>query len=207
MRKRCVIVGGANINDYEPIRKRFRNGDFFIFCDSGLRHQPGLKVEPSLIVGDFDSHARPNTEIETIVLPCEKDDTDTIFAVKEAIKRGFDSFLLVGVIGQRFDHTMGNISVLFMLDACGKEVVALDDYSELSVVSKEAAYVDDSYSYFSLLNMTGTARGITIKHAKYPLENAEITCDYQYGISNEVLPGKTAEIIIAEGKALLVKVR
>lgn len=39
-------------------------------------------------MGDFDSHNNPNLDVETIVLPCEKDDTDTVFAVKEALKRG-----------------------------------------------------------------------------------------------------------------------
>ena len=59
-------------------------------------------------------------EAETIVLPCEKDDTDTVFAVKEALKRGFQDFLLIGVIGGRLDHTLGNVSLLLMLDAHGR---------------------------------------------------------------------------------------
>ena len=57
----------------------------------------------------------------------------------------------------------------------------------------------------SLLNVSGTARGITIENAKYPLNNAEITCEYQYGISNEVLSGRTAKVTVSSGKLLLVK--
>ena len=76
-----------------------RNDDFIVFCDSGLNHLESLQVNPGLIVGDFDSHDNPHLGVETIVLPCEKDDTDTVFAVKEAIKRGFDDFLLIGVVG------------------------------------------------------------------------------------------------------------
>ena len=97
--KRCVIVGGADINNYEYIKSCLRNGDFIVFCDSGLKHLESLQVNPGLIVGDFDSHDNPHLGVETIVLPCEKDDTDTVFAVKEAIKRGFDDFLLIGVVG------------------------------------------------------------------------------------------------------------
>ena len=67
--------------------------------------------------------------------------------------------------------------------------------------------IDDSYAYFSLLNISGKASGVTIRGAKYPLEDAEITCEYQYGVSNEVLPGCTAEVIVGEGKLLLIKVR
>ena len=159
-----------------------------------------------MIVGDFDSHNNPHLDVETIVLPCEKDDTDTVFAVKEALKRGFDDFILIGVVGARLDHTLGNVSILLHLDSLGNKGKIIDDYSEMEIVSKEPAYIDDSYAYFSLLNISGTAKGITIENAKYPLDNAEITCEYQYGISNEVLIGNTAIIKVNTGRVLLVKV-
>ena len=96
---RCVVIGGAEIKNYERINRTLRDDDFAVFCDSGLRHRPFLHVVPGLIVGDFDSHPRPVTDVETIVLPREKDDTDTVFAVKEAVRRGFRDFLLIGALG------------------------------------------------------------------------------------------------------------
>lgn len=203
---RCVIVGGAKIQNYERIRNALKPTDFVIYCDSGLTHQSGLCVGPDLIVGDFDSHCDPHLTVETIVLPCEKDDTDTIFAVKEAIKRGFTDFLLIGVIGERLDHTLGNVSALLMLDSSNLNAKIIDDYSEMVIVSNKTVYLDDSFSYFSLLNISGIAKGVTVKNAKYPLEDAEITCEYQYGISNEVIRGKTAEISVSNGRLLLIKV-
>ena len=205
--KRCVIVGGADINNYDYIQSRLYADDYIVFCDSGLKHLEALQVKPSLIVGDFDSHDNPHLDVETIVLPCEKDDTDTVFAVKEAIKRGFDDFLLIGVVGARLDHTLGNVSILLYLDSVGKKGIIIDDYSEMEFVSKEPAYIEESYAFFSLINITGTAKGITIENAKYLLNNAKITCEYQYGVSNEVLPGKTAKVSILEGKLLLIKDR
>lgn len=204
--KRCVIVAGADINNYGYIRSRLKESDYFIFCDCGLRHMKSLGFAPNLIVGDFDSYEKPNSDIETIVLPCEKDDTDTVFAVKEALKRGFDDFLIIGAIGARLDHTLGNVSILLMLETLGKSAMIIDDYSEMEIVSSKPAYVDSSFEYFSLINISGTAKGVTIKNAKYPLENAEITCEYQYGISNEVIPTKTAEISVSDGRLLLIKI-
>ena len=195
--KRCVIVGGADINNYEYIRSKLSQDDFFVFCDSGLKHLEVLQVKPGLIVGDFDSHDNPHLGVETIVLPCEKDDTDTVFAVKEAIKRGFDDFLLIGVVGARLDHTLGNVSILLYLDSLGKKGYIIDDYSEIEMVSNKPAYIENSFSFFSLLNISGTAKRITIKNAKYPLNDGEISCEYQYGISNEVV-GEIAEISIRE---------
>ena len=93
--KRCVIVGGADIGRYDRIRAYLWADDFYICCDSGLNHREGLGIAPDLIVGDFDSYENPHLAAETMVLPCEKDDTDTVFAVKEALKRGFQDFLLI----------------------------------------------------------------------------------------------------------------
>ena len=204
--RRCILVGNADIKEYEHIKKALKPDDFFIFCDGGLKHMEKLGVNPDLIVGDFDSHPNPHMDVETIALPCEKDDTDTFYAVKEALKRGFEEFLLVGVVGNRFDHTMGNISILLYLDSVGKKGTIIDDYSEMEIVSDSPAYVEEGYSYFSLLNMTGCAKGIRIEGAKYPLDEGEITCEYQYGISNEVLPGGKVCVRVREGKLLLVKV-
>jgi len=203
----CVIIGGAEIKNYDEIKKYLSADDFYIFCDCGLNHQEKLGVKPDLIVGDFDSHKRPDTDIETIVLPCEKDDTDTVFAVKEAIKRGYKKFILLGVVGGRFDHTLGNIAILMMLKNQGLYGMIADDFSEMEIVGDKTAFVEDKFSYFSLLNISGKAEGVTIKNAKYLLDSAEIKCDYPIGVSNEVIKGKTAEITVESGELILIKVR
>jgi len=160
-KKRCVIVGGADIGDYARVKQYLRADDAIVFCDSGLKHMEALGVKPALIVGDFDSHCNPHLDVETILL---------------------------------------------YLDSLGKKAEIVDDYSEMQIVSKDEVSIEDKYPFFSLLNITGCARGITIRDAKYPLDGAEITCEYQYGVSNEVLPGKTAKISVRDGKLLLIKI-
>lgn len=203
---RCVIIGAAPVNNYKKIRSFLRPDDFVIVCDGGLNHIKKLRVKPNLIVGDFDSHKNPNLPIETIALPREKDDTDSVFALKTAISRGFKDFLFIGMIGARLDHGLGNLYMLIKCHEEGLKALMLDDYSEMQIVGKQEAYITDAYPYFSLLNITGLARGITIRDAKYPLENAQIKQDYQYGISNEVLPNKKAAVSVSEGQLLLIKV-
>ena len=205
--KRCVIIGGAEILNYDNAKGYLSSDDVYVFCDCGLRHAEGLGVEPDLIVGDFDSAENPCMDVETIVLPCEKDDTDTVFAVKEAIKRGFEDFLILGAIGQRLDHTLGNVSILKMLYDKGFKACIVDDYCEISALGKEVQYISDNYLYFSLLNVFGETEGINIKNAKYPLKDAVITCDYQYGVSNEVIKGELAEVSVSKGVLLLIKVK
>ncbi len=205
--KKCVIVGGADINNYEYIKTLISKDDYIIYCDSGLKHMDKLGLKPSLIVGDFDSHDNPHMDVETIVLPVVKDDTDTVYAAKEGVKRGFEDFVLIGVIGGRLDHSLANVSILLYLRANGRRAQIIDDYSVMKIVGQKTEYIPDKYSYFSLVNITGKAEGITIKNAKYEIQNAVITTDYQYGVSNEITPGKVAEVSVSDGELLLIMVR
>lgn len=202
---RCVIVGGADIGDYTRARSFLREGDFVIYCDSGLRHMEGLCVRPSLIVADFDSFDDPHMDVETITLPVAKDDTDSVYAMREGIRRGFTDFLLTGVIGARLDHTLVNAYILTSLENRGCHGMIVDDWSEMEIVSSRAE-VDDSFPFFSLVAMEGDARGVTIRNAKFCIENALIGPDYQYATSNEPLPGKTAEITVGDGRLLLIRI-
>ncbi len=212
--RRAVIIGAAAIGDYKRIASYLRpDSDFYIFCDGGLHHwrelerQLGRPLNPHLVVGDFDSHQVPNKlSCPVVRLPCEKDDTDTWFAAKEAIRQGFREFLLVGAAGQRLDHTMANISILLHLHSLGLPARLIDDFSEMEIVGKSPVKVGPEFSYFSLLNVSGMAKHVTIRNAQYPLERAEIHCSYQYAVSNQVLPGKAAEITVGQGSLLLLRV-
>ena len=66
-KSRCVIFGAAKIQNYEQIKKNLLPDDFFVFCDGGLAHSKELKIEPDLIVGDFDSFEKPDTNSETTI--------------------------------------------------------------------------------------------------------------------------------------------
>ena len=204
--KRCVIVGSASIKDYKRIKEYLKEDDFFVYCDGGLKHIEGLGKQPNLIVGDFDSHENPHMNIETIVLPCIKDDTDTSYAMKECIKRGFDEYLFVGCVGERLDHTLGNVSFLIKLNELGFNAEMIDDYSIMSIVGKDGEYIEDTFSFFSLISLSDKSEGVTIEDAKYTLDNATIESNFQYGVSNEVLAGKTSKVSVKKGNLLLIKV-
>ena len=108
------------------------------------------------------------------------------------------------MIGERLDHSLGNVQLLYMLDSAGKKGMIVDDYSEIVVVS-ESAEITDDFAYFSLLNISGEAEGITITGAKYCLTDAALGCDFPLGVSNEPLPGQTARVSIKKGRLLLIR--
>lgn len=201
---RCVIVGGAKIENYEKVKSCLNQNDYFIFCDSGLRHQEKLNVTPDFIVGDFDSIQKPDINDNVLVLPTEKDDTDTFAAVKLMLEKGYKTFLLIGVIGQRLDHSFGNVSILLYLKQNGAKGIIVDDYCEMSIIDNKANISKNSCSYFSIIALSKELKGVNIIGAKYPLENATINSSYQFGISNEAI--NDTEISVENGDALLLKV-
>ncbi len=199
--KRCVIIGGGDVVGRLP--EYISNDDFVICCDGGYLHAKNAGIVPSLIVGDFDSTDLPKTDIETIVLPTEKDDTDSFFAAKEGLKRGFDSFLLLGVTGGRLDHTFGAISILEFLQNAGAHGEIVDARTKIRVCNKSLT-VPTGCKYFSVFAV-GTASGVTIRGAKYNLDNAIINSHYQYGISNEV-KDDFATIDVGQGTVIVMEI-
>lgn len=209
---RCVVVGGADILCPDRVRAQLRSDDYVIYCDSGLEHMDVLGAPPDLIVGDFDSFADPHLDAETITLPVAKDDTDTVFAVREGMRRGFTDFLLAGAIGGRLDHTLVNVYLLNTLADHGCRGLIVDDCSECELIcadpgSDEATvYIEDDCSFFSLVATEGPAKGVSINGAKFPADDAVIAPGYQYATSNEVLPGGRAKVTVKQGRLLLIKI-
>ena len=201
---RAVIVGGGEIGNYSRARSFLKEGDYLVYCDSGLRHEEKLG-KADLIVGDFDSFPPGERKCEVISLPEKKDDTDTIYGVKEAYSRGFRDFLLLGFTGRRMDHTLANIYVLDYLAQKGAAAKVVDDWCEMETVGKEWKEIPSSFPYFSLIAWKGKVEGVDIENALYPLSSAEVESSWQYCVSNEPLyPGARGRV--RKGSMLLVKI-
>ena len=179
---------------------------------SGLIHEDRflskVDTKAGLIIGDFDSYNRPERDTEIIELPVMKDDTDSVYAIKEAISRGYKDILIVGAIGDRFDHSLVNAYALMLINDLGASGKIVDDYSEMTLVDNRIpAQIDSKWRYFSLIAISGTACGVTITNAKYNLDKATINPKYQYAISNEVEGNGPARVCVEEGELLLIKDR
>ncbi len=202
--QRAVVVAGGEISDYARIRKLICSEDYLIYCDSGLRHINGLMKNPDLIIGDFDSHEKPTeTNCECIVLPCEKDDTDSFFALKQAIESGYKSVLFLGCTGGRLDHTFANLSAMCYAYEHGVTPEMADDYSVYKMIAEKPLTIkNDECEYFSVIPIDGKLNNLTIIGAKYPLENASVDMTYLYSVSNEVADEQS--IVDTNGERALI---
>lgn len=201
---RCVIIGAGPV---EPEQKKLLlPSDYVIACDAGYLNARTLGVVPDLIVGDFDSAPRPEGE-NLVVLPAEKDDTDTHYAARLAVEKGFEQVLILGVLGgARLDHSLAAIAAGLWLAKQGPEVTIAGRGAVLRYVlpGRPVKVEHAPHAYFSLFPLEGTAEGVSITGAKYPLQNARLVPDATLGASNETMPGGT-EVRVERGSLLLVR--
>ncbi len=132
----------------------------------------------------------------------EKDDTDTLAAIRLALERGYTSFALYGATGGRLEHTIANIQCLLFLKRHGAAGYMTDGMGKIFVMEdEELCFPASTKGYLSLLSLGKEALGVNIRGMKYELDNARITNDFPVGISNEFI-GQEALVSVGCGQLL-----
>ena len=186
MEKYGILVSAGSVQPDTPIPAAFAGADV-IACDAGWHNCEVLGLTPKLVLGDFDSSERP-ADGDVQVLPTEKDDTDTHYAARLAREQGYTHLLLLGALGgKRLEHTLANLSTGLWLAQQGADVTLADVNTRVSFVlpGQPRSYPKTDKLYFSLFPMEGTADGVTLTGAKYPLTGASLTANYPLTVSNE----------------------
>lgn len=202
----CSIFAGGVIESLDFIDcDRVRSG-LFICADRGCEYAKKLGIVPDVIVGDFDSYSGSLPDKAEILRSVpEKDDTDTMLAVKTAIDRGADRITLYGALGARFDHAFANVQTLIYAHEQGCEMTIADSGNIISVQGEgRRSYPLMKDWYFSVFSLTERAEILSMSGVKYPLENAVLTRSFPLGVSNEITD---SEAVVAVRSGLLLVVR
>ncbi len=184
---------------------RFALDAYIISADRGLQSALAAGITPHMAVGDWDSYEGALPEgIQCITLPHEKNDTDTLFAARLALKQGCSPVYIMGAMGGRLDHTMANIGTLRFLEEQGTEAFLLSEDTLCAVVRNgRKTFARNHYFYLSVLALDRQVKGVTLRGLYYPLENATLTQDFPLGVSNEFI-ADTAEVEVKKGAALVI---
>ncbi len=207
---RCVIIGGGEIKDYSYAHNLIQEDDYVIAADRGYAHCRQMNVKPSLLLGDFDSYeGEIAVDCPIMEYPVEKDDTDTMLAIKVALEKGFDDLLLLGMCGGRLDHTIANIqSVVYAALHGAKAAVTDEDLYITALCGGQEITVPYREGFvLSVFAHSDVCRGVTLKDLYYPLENGELMNTFPLGVSNHFLPGNDAAISLKEGIAVVICTR
>ena len=202
--RRCAVIGASPETDIEVIRRCLRDDDFIACADGGYVFARKAGREPDLIVGDFDSSEKPeNRNGGVIYLPVRKDDTDTMYIVRECLKLGFSDFLLLGMTGGRPDHTFANFCTLSYIAENGAHGCMADGRCVVEVIGTGKTIIENKKdSGFSVFPFGCSKCRLSLKGFEYELEDGELTEDFPLGVSNRIISDK-AEVVLTSGKAIL----
>ncbi len=196
--KRCFIFSAGT---FFGLRQRPVKGDLIIAADAGYLNCRKAGLVPHLLVGDFDSMDLPETDIPVTRLPVEKDDTDTMAAVKMALGEGCDTiYIYGGTGGKRLDHTLYNLHTLLHIRRRGARGYLYDDDFLWTVIENESLVLEKEVEWgiVSVFPLCEQAGGIDEIGLQYPLKDAVLTVEDPIGVSNHILEPK-ARITVRSG--------
>lgn len=212
--KICLIISGGR-----PVSLEGLAADYIIACDSGLDNADRYGILPDLVVGDFDSVSGVNLKkieehgnsgekdtagINYIRYPKEKDDTDTMIAVKHALKMGFMHIKIVCAFGGRADHSIANIQTAYYAANRGAVVEIIDENSKYTVFKdREMVFDRMDGCYLSVFSLSDKSSNVCVHGTKYEILNGELTNDFPLGVSNEFVKEK-AVVSVKDGCLMVV---
>ena len=198
--KTCIIFCAA---EFDALAAPIGKDDYVLAADGGLRHLEKLKIAPNGIIGDFDSLGFVPEGAE--VFPVEKDDTDAMLAAKKGLELGFRSFLFYGSLdGPRLDHTVANFQTLqYLADRGATGYLIGNDYIVTVLKDGTLSFPAECRGILSVFCMGADAEGVTMRGAKYELENGRLTAGFPLGVSNHFV-GKDVSVSVKKGSLLLL---
>lgn len=204
--KKCTIISGAPNTDIDFINNSIDKNSFIICADSGYTKLKN--IVPNVIVGDFDSSARPNLDCEIIQLQVEKAYTDTFECVQLAVERGYNYIEIYNAIGSRLDHTYANILCLDYCKMHNVKCYIINEKNRLSLITGETV-IKKKYDNFSLFAHNDDCYGVTIEGAYYTASfydktSLDIMMTDQFATSNYIVNDE-CKINLVSGTLLLIE--
>ncbi|MDD7738742.1 MAG: thiamine diphosphokinase [Lachnospiraceae bacterium] len=182
--KTCIITGGMIDQGFALPFIQKQNFDIILAADKGLEFCYENQIEPTYILGDFDSlspeilayykqhHTAPIREFNPV-----KDNTDTDIAFDQALALGSKEIYIIGATGGRLDHF---ISILQnMKTAWEKKVPAyIVDGNNLITLPCENEFTisreEQFGKYISFFPLEAEVASVTLEGFKYPLEHRRL---------------------------------
>lgn len=193
MKNRAIIVSGGTL-ELDVVKPLIEPNDFIIGVDRGIEFLDKYKIPMDYLVGDFDS---VNPEVikkykkENLIPIREfnpvKDASDTEIAVRLAMELEYESMVILGATGSRIDHIWANIQVLMIPYEAGIDAKIIDQYNCIRLLDKETVLQKEmAYgTYFSVFSLGSEVEGLTIKGAKYVLDNHKLLPYDSLSVSNQ----------------------
>jgi len=205
---KCAIVANGSHENLEEFLFYFQECDIIIGVDGGLNALSKIGIEPTVILGDFDSvhgqvlESYQNKGIPSISFPKRKDATDSELAIDYAIEQNLSTLYLFGMTGKRLDHGLTNIHMLRKIPKSIKACI-LDAHNEIYYGNQNFELEGYIGKNLSIIPMTDEVKGLNTKGLDYPLKNETLYYNQSRGVSNVIVQEKV-QISATSGEFFII---
>jgi thiamine pyrophosphokinase len=201
---RCIIFANGEYVEMGAYQNIIRTGDSIICVDGGANYAYQLGLKPDLIVGDLDS-ILPEVEAYYAALgvpfkryPPRKDPTDIMLCLETVREWGAQEVIMLGSLGKRLDHTLGNLYAGIDLVRQGVRVSHFSPPCWVYIIDRELTIEGQPGDLVSVLALTELARGVIEQNFEYSPFTTVLELSQPYAISN-VLTNRRGTIGVDEG--------
>jgi thiamine pyrophosphokinase len=205
--KKCLIIANGKVPRKKDLLFFIKKGYNTIICaDGGANSIRKLGLVPHFIIGDFDSVTEETLKYfenkSTIINIKRQNDTDVEKCLKFAIKKKFDEAVLVGVTGDRLDHTICNLSIVIKFFKKIKCRV-LAEKSFLTAIDSDTEFKtikDETISFYAFDDKTI----ITTVGFKFPVINSSLPFGKKESTSN-VATSEKVTLKVSNGIVFVIR--
>lgn len=190
--KKCIILAGGELDRPEVLKDSLNWNEYMIAADGGLLHADVLGIWPDKVIGDFDSVTVADInrffsfDIAIERFPTEKDESDTLIALRDAVNNGYANIDVWGALGGRFDHSVANMMLLFN-PITEKANVKIVTWNQVVFAPKKRQVIfGNKGDIISLFPIGGDITGLKMEGLKYQARDGVLLTGDALGLSNEM---------------------
>ncbi len=188
--KKCIILANGKPPHKSVIEYLKKKNYLTLLCADGGTNSAGrLKIIPDFIIGDFDSISEPTLNkfksSSKIIQIKRQNDTDVEKCLKFAIRKKFNEAILLGVTGNRLDHTFCNLGIVLKFF----NRIKLGIIAENSILTPYTGNIELKTHPNETISLYGLDNKTKIKsfELKYPLKNVTLPFGKKESTSNVAL--------------------
>lgn len=205
--KKCIILANGKPPGKGVINFLLKKGYKTLICaDGGADSAKKLGIIPDYIIGDFDSVAKSTLRFfgskTRLIKLNRQNDTDVEKCLKFAINRKCENVVLLGVTGNRLDHTFCNLGIVIKFH----KKISLKLIAEDSLLIPYSGKVELKTIPEEIISLYGLDKKtkITSTGLKYPLKNVSLPFGEKESTSNRAI-GDRVNLNIKGGIIFLIR--
>lgn len=205
--KKCIIIANGKSPTKKVVDYFVNKGFSAIICaDGGANSAKKIGIIPNFIIGDLDSISLSTLNYfknkSTIIQIKRQNDTDVEKCLKFAIKKGFKEAILLGVTGDRLDHTICNLGIVIKFFNRIKILLAAES-SFLTPINKMTTFKSKIGETISIYGFDKKTK-ITSSGLKYKLHNTMLPFGIKESTSN-VTVSNIVELNVKGGIVFIIR--